>query len=177
MMFDPAPFQQPSGSDGMWAVIDTPIDRLLLLSDGEALTGVRMEPFVFPPSDWRREDVPVLADAARQLAEYFNGEREVFDVPLAPRGTTWQRRVWAGLLGIRYGETTSYGTLAAEIGAPGRARAVGAANGANPIAVVVPCHRVIGADGTLIGYGGGLERKDLLLRLERGQASLPLAAG
>lgn len=110
----------------------------------------------------------VVARACCQLREYFAGERHEFDLPLAPAGTDFQRRVWAVLREIPYGHTTSYGQVAARLGmAPGASRAVGAANGANPIAIVVPCHRVVGADGTLTGYAGGLERKRTLLDLER----------
>ena len=114
---------------------------------------------------------PLLDRAAVQLREYFAGERETFDLPLAPRGTEFQRRVWNALLEIPYGETISYGTLAKRLGDPRASRAVGLANGANPIAIVIPCHRVIGADGTLTGYGGGLPIKRALLALE---SKLPL---
>ena len=110
----------------------------------------------------------LLRRAHEELTEYFAGERRTFDLPLRPRGTDFQRRVWDVLATVPWGTTTTYGALAARLGLPpGAARAVGAANGANPIPVVVPCHRVIGSDGTLTGYAGGLERKALLLRLER----------
>jgi methylated-DNA-[protein]-cysteine S-methyltransferase len=113
-----------------------------------------------------RADRGTFADVRRQLAEYFGGDRITFDVPLAAAGTPFQRAVWRGLRGIPYGETISYGELARRIGRPSAVRAVGLANGRNPISVIVPCHRVIGADGTLTGYGGGIERKRLLLELE-----------
>ncbi|HKA87564.1 MAG TPA: methylated-DNA--[protein]-cysteine S-methyltransferase [Haliangiales bacterium] len=114
---------------------------------------------------------PVLARARAQLAEYFAGERTEFDLPLGPSGTAFQESVWKALQGIPYGETVSYGTIAARIGRPSAVRAVGAANGANPIAIVIPCHRVIGADGSLTGYGGGELRKKWLLDHERAVAS------
>ena len=108
----------------------------------------------------------MLADAARQLADYFAGTRRAFDLPLAPRGTGFQQVVWRALLAIPYGETCSYGELARAIGRPAASRAVGAANGRNPIAIVIPCHRVIGADGSMTGYGGGLPTKKWLLAHE-----------
>jgi len=128
-----------------------------------------------PPSDPR--DREILETATTQLAEYFALQRKNFDLPLDLRGTDFHQRVWQALLEIPYGETTSYGELAERIGSPGQARAVGVANGANPIAIIVPCHRVIGADGSLVGYGGGLERKQLLLDLESTHLSLPLSTG
>lgn len=109
---------------------------------------------------------------ARQLAEYFSGARKSFDLPAAPEGTEFQKRVWAELTRIPYGETISYAELAKRVGRPGAARAVGRANATNPIAIVVPCHRVIGADGTLTGYAYGVERKRALLDLERGQGQI-----
>ncbi len=112
-------------------------------------------------------DAAVLAEAARQLAEYFDGQRQDFDLPLALDGTAFQRRVWDALLGIGYGETVSYGQLADQIGRPTAARAVGLANGRNPVSIIVPCHRVVGSDGSLTGYGGGLDNKQRLLELER----------
>jgi methylated-DNA-[protein]-cysteine S-methyltransferase len=109
-----------------------------------------------------------------QLREYFEGRRRSFDVPLEPTGSSFELAVWTALREIPYGETVSYGELAARIGRPEAARAVGVANARNPIAVIVPCHRVIGADGSLTGYGGGLERKRLLLDLEAGVLALPV---
>ena len=122
----------------------------------------------------RDDDSPVLAATREQLDEYFAGARTTFDVPLRMEGTPWERRVWDVLLEIPYGKTTSYGAIAARLGAPGSARAVGAANGRNPISIIVPCHRVIGASGALTGYGWGLERKSALLDLERGALPLPV---
>ena len=110
-----------------------------------------------------------------QLTAYFAGELDTFDLPLAPRGTPFQRTVWAALQEIPYGETTSYGELAEQIGRPNAARAVGLANGKNPIGIIVPCHRVVGSGGDLTGYGGGLARKQYLLDFERAGAGLQLA--
>jgi methylated-DNA-[protein]-cysteine S-methyltransferase len=119
-----------------------------------------------------RPDDDVFAVLRDQLTEYFAGERRAFDLPLALRGTEWELRVWRALLEIPYGETRSYGEIARGVCTVRAARAVGLANARNPIAVVVPCHRVIGADGSLTGYGGGLERKRFLLDLEAGRAPL-----
>ena len=118
-----------------------------------------------PKADERT--TPVLKLARTQLEEYFAGKRRTFDVPLAPRGTGFQQIVWRALLAIGYGETWSYGQLARAIGRPAASRAVGAANGRNPLAIIVPCHRVIGANGTLTGYGGGLPAKKWLLQHEQ----------
>jgi methylated-DNA-[protein]-cysteine S-methyltransferase len=145
-------------------VIDSPIGRLLLLGEGDALTGLHMEPFEIPPG--ARPDAPVLREAEAQLGAYFDGELTEFELPLAPHGTGFQLRVWDALTRIPYGTTTTYGAVAEDVGRPDAVRAVGACNGQNPIAVIVPCHRVIGADGSLVGYGGGLDRKRLLLELE-----------
>jgi methylated-DNA-[protein]-cysteine S-methyltransferase len=123
---------------------------------------------------WQRDD-NAFAEVSDQLTAYFNGERQSFDVELSLDGNPFEKRVWDELLTIPYGETASYGQIAKRVGAPDAARAVGLANGRNPVAVIVPCHRVIGADGSLTGYGGGLERKRLLLDLESGV--LPLVAG
>lgn len=155
--------------------VTSPIGDLLLTSDGEALTGLQMEgPGGHRPDPQWVSDEERLAAASRQLAEYFRGERTTFDLPLAPRGTPFQREVWAALRNIPYGRTESYGAVARRIGRPKAIRAVGAANGRNPIAIIVPCHRVIGSDGRLVGFGGGLERKRTLLDLEaRANAAIP----
>ena len=147
-----------------YATVDSPIGELLLTAEDGALTRLYMAPFAVDPA-WEH-DPAALAEPVRQLAEYFAGERTEFALELRPAGTAFQRGVWDLLLGIPYGETTTYGTLAAELGDPRKVRAVGLANGRNPISIVVPCHRVIGADGSLVGYGGGLERKRALLALE-----------
>ena len=112
-------------------------------------------------------------EAVEQLEAYFAGERREFDLELEPVGTNFQRRVWEALLTIPYGETRSYGQIAEQIGSPGASRAVGLANGHNPIGIIVPCHRVIGANGSLTGYGGGLDRKRALLELERQSSDMP----
>ncbi len=153
--------------------IDSPVGPLLLLGDGEAITGLQMEgqrhaPDV--PAGSRRDDAPFRA-AREQLEAYFARELRVFDLPLAPAGTPFQQSVWKALLEIPFGATESYGGLAKRIGRPGAARAVGLANGRNPIGIVIPCHRVIGADRSLTGYGGGLERKEWLLRHEASLAA------
>lgn len=154
-------------------VIDSPIGLLTLVTDGTSLTGLYMEDHRHAPVDRGPErsgaDVPpVLQEAAAQLTAYFDGQRTTFDLPLAARGTAFQQRVWALLPTIPYGRTATYGELAKELGSPGASRAVGLANGRNPISIVVPCHRVVGASGALTGYGGGIERKQALLALEQG---------
>lgn len=151
-----------------WTDVEhTPIGRLrLTANDDGSLTGVFMETDPREPeATWVRDD-ETFEQARQQLSEYFAGERKEFDLDLAPEGTPFQRKVWEALLTIPYGEVRSYGEVAGQIGKPGAARAVGLANGKNPIAVIVPCHRVIGASGSLTGYGGGLERKRTLLDLE-----------
>lgn len=151
---------------------ESPLGVLTLVSNGAALTRLEFEnprwPYVAPE---RGED-EILTRARRQLDAYFAGRLDTFDVPLAPAGTGFQQKVWRALMSIGYGATWSYGRLAAAIGSPKASRAVGLANGRNPIAIIVPCHRVIGADGSLTGYGGGMRRKQHLLDLERGQAPL-----
>lgn len=151
---------------------DTPIGTLRLVGDERRLERVDLPNAAAqaPDPGWREDRLALpapLRDARRQLREYFDGHRRDFDLPLASDGTAFQRRVWEQLRRIPYGETLSYGALARRIGKPTASRAVGAANGKNPLAIVVPCHRVIGADGTLTGYGGGLPIKEALLALER----------
>lgn len=157
-------------------VIETPIGPLTLVATAQALREVR-----FPngraagPADGPADpDHPVLAQAARELAEYFAGERTDFDVPLDPQGSVFQRAAWRGLATIPYAETVSYGEQAWRLGHDGKARAIGAANGSNPLPIVLPCHRVIGRDGSLTGFGGGLETKAWLLHHERQVAGLEL---
>ncbi|MDP9083580.1 MAG: methylated-DNA--[protein]-cysteine S-methyltransferase [Pseudomonadota bacterium] len=147
----------------------SPIGRLLLTSDRTSLTGLYMEPSRKAQSidGWVEDDaVEPLVTARRQLSEYFAGTRRVFELPLRLQGTVFQQRVWRELTEIPYGETWSYGQLAKRIGNSSASRAVGLANGRNPISILVPCHRVIGADGSLTGYGGGVERKQWLLAHE-----------
>jgi methylated-DNA-[protein]-cysteine S-methyltransferase len=145
--------------------IDSPVGPLLLTSDGTSLT--RLLFAADPDPSWSTDPCPVLDEAVRQLGEYFVGERRDFDLPLDPVGTPFQLTVWAALRDIPYAETINYGQLAGRVGNPHASRAVGLANGRNPISIVVPCHRVIGANGSLTGYGGGLDRKRTLLELER----------
>jgi methylated-DNA-[protein]-cysteine S-methyltransferase len=145
--------------------VDTPIGPLRLSAEGGRLS--RVEFAAFPEAG---SSGPVLVEAEAQLRAYFTGELRHFDLPLAPRGTAFQQSVWDALLEIPYGATTSYSELAAAIGRPSACRAVGAATGRNPLAVIVPCHRVIGAAGALSGYGGGLECKRMLLALEAAKA-------
>jgi methylated-DNA-[protein]-cysteine S-methyltransferase len=151
-----------------YRIIESPIGPLTLAGRGPALTHLRMVDQNYEPNrvDWVRDD-RIFPDAVDQFDAYFAGELIEFDLPLDFAGSAFQRRVWNALLTIPYGETRSYGQIANEIGAPGAARAVGLANGRNPIAIIVPCHRVIGAAGSLTGYGGGLDRKRTLLQLER----------
>lgn len=160
-------------------LLDSPVGTIRLETDGEALTGLHFpDPLLTAPLTPPGTSVeialpatdgtpPVLGAAAQQLAEYFAGDRLDFDVPVRTAGTAFQQRVWTALLTIPYGATTSYGRLAAdELGDPRATRALGLANGRNPVSLVIPCHRVIGAGGKLIGYGGGLERKRWLLAHE-----------
>jgi methylated-DNA-[protein]-cysteine S-methyltransferase len=152
-----------------YCYLDSPIGRLLLTSDGMSLTGLYMEPsHEGQATDGWINDASIkpLAETVRQLKEYFAGTRREFDLPLRLEGSPFQKRVWRELGEIPYGATWSYGQLAKRIGNPNASRAVGLANGRNPISILVPCHRVIGADGTLTGYGGGLERKRWLLAHE-----------
>ncbi len=152
-----------------YTTVASPVGQLTLVGDGEVLTHLSMEsheatkPDIHP--DWVRDD-EAFNDARGQLAEYFDGKRSEFTVPLAPSGTPFRMDVWAALVRIPYGRTATYGEVAAEIGNPAASRAVGMANHFNPIAIMIPCHRVIGANGSLTGYGGGLDRKALLLELE-----------
>jgi methylated-DNA-[protein]-cysteine S-methyltransferase len=162
--------------------IDSPIGTLTLSCEDEWFTGLYMgTPSKRPDlSDWREAPhAKPLAEAARQLGQYFSGQRRKFELPLKFIGTEFQQRVWRALTEIPYGTTISYGELARRLGNPSASRAVGLANGKNPIAVIVPCHRVIGADGSLTGFGGGLPRKEWLLSHEGfpGMRSLQLDFG
>ena len=157
--------------------IETPIGPLRLVAAGGRLVELELPPLDRqpPPAPTDEGDRQLLADATEQLEAYFAGRRMSFDLPLDLEGTPFQQRVWRELCEIPYGETISYGELAIRIGKPGSARAVGLANGQNPIAVIVPCHRVIGSTGKLTGYGGGLERKAWLLDHEAGHGPGQLA--
>jgi methylated-DNA-[protein]-cysteine S-methyltransferase len=158
-----------------YRTIESPIGLLTLAGSGSVLTNLRMVDQTYEPdrADWS-PDPRAFDDAVEQLIAYFAGELTDFDIELELRGTEFQRRVWNALRTIPYGETRSYGEIAEQIGAPGSARAVGWANGHNPIAIVVPCHRVIGANGSLTGFGGGLDRKRTLLELEKQGENLTL---
>jgi methylated-DNA-[protein]-cysteine S-methyltransferase len=157
-----------------FAYLSSPIGSLLLAADN---TGLREITFPkngapsLPQPEWI-EHSSVFAEPIRQLRAYFAGGLETFDLPLAPQGTPFQQKVWSKLLNIPYGETISYGELAKRIGNPNASRAVGLANGSNPIPIIIPCHRVIGSNGKLTGYGGGLPIKEKLLALERRQLRL-----
>jgi len=152
-----------------YAVIESPIGRLLAIGDGSALRGLYMESHKrgpTPHAHWRRDDNS-LRFVAEQLEAYFAGDLQDFDLPYVTVGTPFQRRVWTALGEIGFGETMTYGDLAQRVGAPTAARAVGAAVGRNPISIIVPCHRAVGADGSLTGFAGGLARKRWLLEHEQ----------
>jgi len=151
-----------------YQIVNTTIGKLLLVADSHALTEIRFAGTWGPDDigrDWQRGG-EVLERGERQLAEYFEGSRREFELPLEPAGTEFQHRVWHTLRAIPFGTTISYAELARRIGEPSAVRAVGAANGKNPIPIVIPCHRVIGSDGSLVGFGGGLPLKRRLLQLE-----------
>jgi methylated-DNA-[protein]-cysteine S-methyltransferase len=157
-----------------YTTLESPVGPLLLVGDADALRLVSFESSKHaepPQADWKQDNAP-FAEVIRQLQAYFRGELREFDVPLALEGTEFQRRVWNALRGIPYGETISYLQLAERIGNPKAVRAVGLANGSNPIPIIVPCHRVIGSDGSLTGFGGGISTKKKLLELESKQLSL-----
>lgn len=165
-------FREPLPGPTYYTTVDSPLGELTLHGDGEALGGV-LTPAKdgvprTAPENWVADAKP-FAEVERQLTAYFEGELREFDLPLAPAGTAWQLRVWQALTTVPYGKTAGYGQLAEELGRPTASRAVGMANGRNPISIIVPCHRVIGANGSLTGYAGGLERKEYLLTLERGR--------
>ncbi len=158
--------------------IETPIGTLMVAGDGHALMRIDLPEARHPlpiPDDWHRNREKLLP-ARSQFDAYFAGSLRDFDLPLSPAGTPFQKSVWQALRGIDYGETISYAELARRIGNPRAVRAVGMANGTNPLSIIVPCHRVIGADGSLTGYGGGLPAKKFLLDLERRHASEDLFA-
>jgi methylated-DNA-[protein]-cysteine S-methyltransferase len=157
-----------------YTTLESPIGELLAVGDGHALQGLYMQEGRKPlaiGAGWE-PGTDAFGELRSQLDEYFDGRRRTFDVPLAMSGSPFQQRVWDALRDIPYGETASYGELARRIGVPSASRAVGVANAQNPVCVIVPCHRVIGADGSLTGYAGGLERKRLLLDLEAGALTL-----
>ncbi|TAM91488.1 MAG: methylated-DNA--[protein]-cysteine S-methyltransferase [Jatrophihabitans sp.] len=154
--------------------LDSPLGALLLTRDDRGLAGLYLPTGRRPKqvsASWTRDD-GAFADVAAQLGEYFAGRRHEFDLPLSPHGSAFQLRVWQALRAIEYGQTTTYGAIARSLGIPAGPRAVGLANGQNPISIIVPCHRVIGADGSLTGYGGGLPAKQWLLSHEAAHSGL-----
>jgi len=156
----------------MWTEMGSPVGRLRIVARGVAITAIEFTPFrgsaSGEPVGARDDENALLRRAVEQLTAYFDRDLKDFDLPLAPRGSDFQQRVWEQLRGIGYGETASYGEIARRLGMTNAAsRAVGLANGRNPIPIVIPCHRVIGANGSLTGYAGGLERKQTLLELEQ----------
>src|SRR5258706_337773 len=159
---------------------ESPHGRMLLVASGEGLSGVYFDRQKYLPrveSDWRRDagHAP-LRQAKRELSEYFGGERKRFETALAPEGTPFQRAVWKAISAVGFGKTITYSELALRAGFPGSARAAGAATGRNPIGIIVPCHRMVGSNGSLTGYAGGLDRKRALLALESGIPELLAAA-
>ncbi len=156
----------------MWTTTDSPIGELRIVADHDAIIAIEFSPFRGltdgRPIGERTDDDPLLREAVAQLRAYFARDLRAFELPLAPRGSGFQQQVWDQLQKIEYGETASYGEIARRLGKTNAAsRAVGLANGSNPIPIVIPCHRVIGADGSLTGYAGGVERKQTLLELEQ----------
>ncbi|AQT79226.1 cysteine methyltransferase [Mycolicibacterium litorale] len=160
-----------------YQIIDSPVGPLTLAGIGSTLMHLRMVDQTHEPdrSGWAPAETDIFADAVEQLAAYFAGELTQFDLDLHLAGTDFQRKVWAALQTIPYGETRSYGEIAMHIGSPGASRAVGLANGRNPIGIIVPCHRVIGSTGGLTGYGGGIDRKKALLALEKKRVAAELS--
>lgn len=154
------------------AIHDSPVGKLTLYSDGAALTGLEFEEPKYPRAPAPRGDDKIIVQTRRELDAYFAGKLKEFSVALKPSGTPFQQKVWMALRKIPYGATRSYGQQAQAIGSPNASRAVGLANGKNPIALIVPCHRVIGASGSLTGFGGGIPRKQYLLDLEQGALAL-----
>ena len=146
---------------------ETDLGRVGIAEANGKITHLFFEGEEFPGKEYEERETPILAEAGRQLGEYFKGKRREFDLPLAPAGTEFMHRVWKALQEIPYGETRSYKEVAAAVGSSKACRAVGLANNRNPISIFIPCHRVIGANGDLIGYGGGLDKKTYLLNLEK----------
>lgn len=159
-LLEPAPYQ------GRVRYSETPVGRVGLVENGSALTHLFFDP-AGSPEGLIEEETPLLITAEERLKEYFAGRLKNFDLPLAPFGTDFQRQVWSAMMDIPYGQTTSYGEVAEALGRPGAFRAVGQAANRNPLAVIIPCHRVVGRGGELTGYGGGLAVKEYLLRLEQ----------
>ena len=146
--------------------LETIVGQVYIIADEDAIVEIQFAQENKSLGNAKRQETPLLHEAKRQLEEYFAGQRASFSLPLNPQGTEFQKKVWQQLEAIPYGETRSYGQIAAAVGNPKACRAVGGANHNNPIAIVIPCHRVIGANGKLTGYGGGLDIKEKLLKLE-----------
>ena len=143
---------------------DTPVGKLIIGEENGAITRVTWTQL---PKEYLQEETALIAECRNQLEEYFAGKRKTFDLPLAPKGTDFQQKVWSALQEIPYGEVCTYKDIAAAVGNPKGCQAVGGANGKNPIAIIIPCHRVIGKSGKLVGYAGGMENKKFLLELEK----------
>ncbi len=160
-----------------YRVIDSPVGLLTLAGNGQSLLHLRMTDQAHEPArlGWQAAGPGAFNRAVDQLEAYFSGQLTEFDLDLRPAGSAFQQRVWSALRTIPYGETRSYGQIATQIGSPGAARAVGLANGRNPIAIIVPCHRVVGANGSLTGYAAGLDRKRALLEIERATTEIETA--
>ena len=158
------------------AIHDSPIGPLTLASNGKALIQCEFDGGKYPLSQYELGNDKIIDQARRELDQYFAGKLTAFKVKVDPQGTEFQRKAWAALQTIPYGETRSYAQQAKAIGSPKATRAIGAANGRNPIPVIIPCHRVIGANGSLTGFGGGMERKQILLELEQGGNLLACAS-
>ena len=148
---------------------DTPVGKLCIGEEDDSITRVTWSKV---PQEYIQEETELILNCKIQLEEYFAGNRKQFDLPLAPKGTDFQKRVWKALTDIPYGETRTYGEIAAAVGSPKAARAVGMANNKNPIGIIIPCHRVVGANGKLVGYAGGMEKKEWLLSLEKNESIL-----
>lgn len=146
------------------------VGKIDIGTESDSITDVHFAKSFVPPTEYKKGETPLHSKAAKELSEYFEGIRKVFDLPLAPVGTDFQIRCWKALLQVPYGETQSYGDIARAVGSPKGFRAVGMANNRNPISIIIPCHRIIGADGKLVGFGGGLDIKEFLLELEKKHA-------
>lgn len=168
-------------TESLYARLDSPLGPLLACARGDAITGLWFGDEAHAPmpgAGWRSAPMdPVLGQLARELAEYFAGRRRAFDVAVAPEGTPFQQAVWHALRTVPYGATASYAAIAAAVDRPRAVRATGAANGRNPVSIVIPCHRIVGADGSLTGYAGGIARKKWLLLLESGIVEPPPRGG
>lgn len=147
------------------------VGKIVIGIESDSITDLHFAKSFVPPLEYKREETPLHSKVAKELSEYFEGIRKVFDLPLATVGTDFQKRCWKALLQVPYGKTQSYGDIARAVGCPKGFRAVGMANNRNPIAIIIPCHRIIGTDGKLVGFGGGLEIKKFLLELEKKHVS------